>query len=226
MKYKLMEMVNYDTLLEKHAGIAFEKQYNLAEIIGENNWEIDMSTGLIYFGDELKFPMQILGSYSFDSGTWLWAWANEASNIPDSLLIETNRLKEIGETYNIEFLTMPEYNMEPTDVHALGLIASGEFNSSAYYAGNYGNGILLLTLKDESIENVPYNEQLRILSIYPEIISNFAINHRRTFKNYLDSKGYSIQEEGNKLTTNKGEGLISAEFDDMDRLVKINGEAK
>lgn len=221
-----MEIINYDTLLEKHAAIAFEKQYNLAEIIGENNWEIDMNTGSIRFGDDLNFPMQILGSYSFDSGTWLWAWDNEASSIPSNLLIDANKLKEIGETYNIDFLTMSEYKMEPTDIHALGLIASGEFNSSAYYAGNFGSGILLLTLKDELIEKVPYNEQLRILSIFPEITANFAVNHRRSLKNYLNAKGYLISEDGGKLTANKGVNTIYAQFDDLDRLSNIDGEIK
>lgn len=221
-----MEIINYDTLLEKYAAVAFEKQYNLAEIIGENSWEIDINTGLIHFGDDSKFPMQILGSYSFDSGTWLWAWANEVSSIPDNLLVEANKLKTLGETYNIEFLTMPEYEMEPTDIHALGLIASGEFNSSAYYAGNFGSGILLLTLKDESIDNVPHNEQLRILSIFPEITATFAVNHRRSLKNYLNAKGYTIYEDGNELIANKEESIIHADFDDMDRLAKINGEVK
>lgn len=221
-----MEIINYDTLLEKHAAVAFEKQYSLAEIIGDNNWEIDMNTGLIHFGDDIKFPMQILGSYSFSSGTWLWAWANEASNIPESLLVEATKLKELGESYNIEFLIMPEYKMEPTDIHALGLIASGEFDCNAYYAGNFGNGILLLTLKDDSIKNVSDNEQLRILNIFPEIISTFAVNHKRSLKHYLTAKGYTISEESSKLTANKGPDSIHAEFDDMDRLSKINGEVK
>lgn len=221
-----MEMMNYDTLLEEYAGVAFEKQYNLAEIIGNNDWQIDMNTGMISFGENHSFPMQILGSYAFDSETWLWAWANEASNIPENLLIEANELKKLGEDRNIEFLTMPEYKMESTDVHSLGLIASGKFGSSAYYAGNYGSGILLVTLKSEDVDNIPYNEQARILTVFSEIIKIFAVNHKRALKNYLEAKGYAIQENGNKYEATKEDKTINAEFDEKDRLVNLNSNLK
>lgn len=221
-----MEIINYDTLLEKHAGIAFEKQYNLSDVIGDRDWQIDMSTGLISFGGDYAFPMQILGSYAFDSGTWLWAWANEASGIPENLLGEANQLKRLGEDYNIEFLTKPQYKIEPTDVHALGLIASGEFGSSAYYAGNYGSGILLVTLKSEEIDNVQYNEQARILSVFPQVINTFSVNHKRSLKNYLEAKGYSFVEKDNRSEAQKADNTINAEFDDSGRLLKLNGEIK
>lgn len=219
-------METYDSLLEQYAGIAFEKQYNLAEIIGNNDWQIDMNTGFISFGNKLSYPMQILGTYSFESGTWLWAWANEASNIPDNLLVEAKELKELGEKYNIEFLTMPEYKMESVDVHALGLIASGKFCSSAYYAGNYGSGILLVTLNSTDVDNVQYNEQGRILRAFPQLISTFSLNHKRTLKNYLSAKGYNINEENNSVSAEKGQNILTAEFDDKDRMTKINGEIK
>lgn len=221
-----MEIINYDSLLEKYAGIAFEKQYSLSEIIGNNDWQLDMETGMISFGNNLSFAMQILGSYSFESGTWLWGWANETSNIPVNLLEDANRLKQLGEEYNIEFLTMPEYKIEPTDVHSLGLIASGRFATSAYYAGNYGNGIILVTLKSRIIEEVQYNDHARILSIFPELISVFAINHRRTFKNYLTGKGYTLTEEDSSIVAQKGENSIMATFDKDARLINIKGEIK
>lgn len=221
-----MEIINYDTLLEKYAGIAFEKQYSLSEVIGSNDWQIDLETGMISFGDNLNFPMQILGSYSFESGTWLWSWANESSNIPTHLLENANNLKRLGEEYNIEFLTMSEYKIEPTDIHSLGLIAAGRYATSAYYAGNYGSGIILVTLNSKTIEEIEYNEQARILSVYPELISVLAVNHKRSFENYLSMKGYILKEEDNSIVAKKGENIIKATFNKEDNLIKINGEIK
>ena len=221
-------MENYDTLLEKYAGVAFEKQYSLSDLIGDGDWNIDMESGSISFGDRFSAPMQMLGTYSFDSGTWLWAWANEASKIPSGLLSDANALRELGQEHNIEFLTMDEYKMEPTDVHSLGLIASGIFGASAYYAGNYGSGIALVTLKDERIDNAEYNEQARILSVFPEIARIFTVNHKRTLQNYLEAKKYIVDpgSDGNKLSAGKGINTLNAEFDDKDRLITINGKIK
>jgi len=221
-----MEIINYDTLLERYAGIAFEKQFSLAEIIGENDWNVDLNTGLLSFGSELSFPMQIIGTYSFESSTWLWGWANEASNIPENLLQEAKALKQLGEEHNIEFLKMPQYKIESVDVHALGFIASGKFGSSAYYAGNYGDGIILMTLKSQSVDELQYNEQARILTVFPQLISTFSVNHKRALKNYLQAKEYIINEKENVIEGKKGNNVIKADFDEMDRLINLSGDIK
>lgn len=220
-----MEIINYDTLFEQYAGIGFEKQYSLAEVIGDNDWSMDMEMGTISFG-EIEMPIQVLGTYSNHSATWLWGWANEASNIPTNLLQQANELKKLGEEYNIEFLTKEEYKIEPTDVHALGIIASGKFGSSAYYAGDFGDGIILVTLESPSVDDVDYNEQARILDVFPQIISIFGVNHKRALKNYLENKGYTAEEKNNLIKASKNDNTIIATFDENDRLAKLNGELK
>lgn len=221
-----MEIINYDTLLEQYAGVAFEKQRSLAEVVGDNGWQVDMDKGTISFGSKLSFPIQILGTYSYESETWLWAWANEDSNLPENLLVEANELREFGEKYNIEFLTMDEFTMENTDVHSIGLIASGKFGSSAYYAGDFGSGIILLTLNSKEVDAVQYDEQGRILTVFPEIVNVFAVNHRRALKNYLEAKGYGTTEGEGSLSGKKGDNVIEASFDEKGRLTSMNGEIK
>lgn len=221
-----LELINYDTLLEKHVGVSFDKQYNLSEIIGSNDWAVDMNIGLLSFGEGLDFSMQILGTYAFDSSTWLWAWANEASQIPTNLLMNASSLKQHGEDNNIEFLTKPEYKMEQEDVHSLGMIASGFCNASAYYAGNYGSGILLVTLASNKVDSVKSIEQARVMSVIPDMISNFAVNHTRSIGNYLTAKAYSIEQNEQKLIARKGDNSIVIDFDETGRMASINGEIK
>lgn len=220
-----MEIINYDTLFEQYAGIGFEKQYSLSEVIGDNAWNVDMETGLISFG-EIEMAIQILGTYSHQSGTWLWAWANEASNIPENLLKQANELKALGEEYNIEFLIKDEYKTEATDVHALGIIASGKFGSSAYYAGDFGDGIVLVTLESPLVDEVEYNEQARILKTFPEIISIFGINHKRTLANYLKAKGYTLKELEYEIFATKDDNALEASFDEQQRLTSLKGKLK
>ena len=49
-------------LIERFGGIAFDKQYDFATVIGNNNWNIDMTKEEISFGANLDFPMQVLGT--------------------------------------------------------------------------------------------------------------------------------------------------------------------
>lgn len=220
-----MEIINYDTLFEQYAGIGFEKQYSLAEVIGDHAWNVDMTTGLLSFGD-IEMPIQLLGTYSHQEGTWLWAWANEASGIPENLLKQANELKKLGEDYNVEFLTKEKYKIEATDVHALGIIASGKFGSSAYYAGDFGDGIALMTLESDLVDEVKYNEQARILKTFPEIISIFGINHKRTLANYLTAKGYTLKELDFEIFASKKDDALEASFDDQQRLTSLKGKVK
>jgi hypothetical protein len=45
-----------------------------------------LAAGIATFGDDLRFPLQLLGSESHLGGTWLWAWADAQSNLPPALL--------------------------------------------------------------------------------------------------------------------------------------------
>ena len=49
-------------LIERFGGIAFDKQYDFATVIGNNKWNIDMTKEEISFGANLDFPMQVLGT--------------------------------------------------------------------------------------------------------------------------------------------------------------------
>lgn len=219
-----MDIKNYDTLFEKNGGIGLEKQFSLSEVIGDRNWQMDIDTRTLIFGGDITMDMEILGSYSYQSGTWLWIWANEQAGYPDAVTESARQFKAMGEEYNIEFLIKDEYKIEPIDVHALGIIASGEFNASAYYAGDYGEGIALMLVKSALVDSLDYNEEARILTTFPQLISNFTVNHRRALIAYLEAKGYGYTEKGKELVANKRGNEIVATFDNENRLSKLNGE--
>jgi hypothetical protein len=51
----------------------------LSDLIGERGWQLDLTSGTVTFGDDLRYHIQILGTERHDDGTWLWAWASEAN---------------------------------------------------------------------------------------------------------------------------------------------------
>ena len=72
-------------LIERYGGIALDKQLAFGEAIGNNNWNVDMTQGTISFGEDLTFPVQVLGTISHSSQTWLWAWANPKSGVSENV---------------------------------------------------------------------------------------------------------------------------------------------
>lgn len=218
--------MEYKKLLEQYGGIGFEKQNSLFELIGESDWNVDLDTGILTFSNGEKFPIQILGSYGYNAETWLWQWANENSTNEGAVLSDAIKLKEYGNKNSIEQFVTAEFNCTTTEVHLLGIIASGILKSSAYYCGDYGDGIALMTIKSDKVDKVAFNEVQRIVSTFSSLISVCEMNHRETFANYLHAKGYSLTLNNEKTIASKGENEIIASFDEFNRLTDINTTIK
>lgn len=210
--------------LEKFGANALDKQRNLFAIIGENSWNIDMEKEEITFGQNLTFPIQALGSFSYSSETWLWIWENKAGGYAESVMKQALELKKYGEENNIDLLKVGKFDAINSDLHLIGMITSEMFDSSSYYLADYGEGILVVTIESNTIDNFQNEEHVRILTVFPELISSFEVNnHKTALTNYLTLKGYEIKSEGNKVKAKKNEKEIIAEFNDESLLIKLNG---
>lgn len=210
-------------LLERYGGIVFDKQLEFGDLIEDNNWNINIADAEISFGSNLVFPIQVLGTISHSSQTWLWAWANTKSGLTENVIQQALKLKKYGEDNEIAILKNDTFDFSKEDLHLIGTIASGINNSSAYYICDYGQGAMMVTIKSDKIDTVRKDNHFRILTVFPELISQFEMNHNRALTNYLTDKGYDIAENGAKLTATKNGETITAEFDEQSRLTKLNG---
>jgi len=210
-------------LLERYGGIGFERQLDFADLIGSNSWNVDMQKGEMDFGPGLVFPIQVLGSFSHSSETWLWAWANTQSGIPQKLLQQALQLQKYGADNEIDLLNISQFDATKDDMHMIGMVASGMFGASAYYIADYGQGALVVTIKSDLIDKVQKNDHYRIPTVFPQLISQFEMNHKAALSNYLMAKGYKVTENDRKLTGSKNGNTITAEFDELDRLTKLSG---
>lgn len=212
--------------LEKFGASALEKQRNLYDVTGGLSWNVDMDKEEITFGDHLTFSMQVLGSFSHSSETWLWIWENKAGGYAESVMKQALLLKQYGEENNIDLLTVGKFDAVENDLHLIGMIAVEMFNGSGYYLGNYGQGTMVVTIKSDIIDKVESEELARILTVFPELISTFEIqNHKNAFTNYLTQKGYQLTLNGNEIKAEKNENVINAVFNENNLLTKLNGNS-
>jgi hypothetical protein len=212
-------------LLERYAALAYDKQNDLYEVIGDNSWNADTEAGTISFGPELVFPLQILGTFSASSQTWLWAWANAQSELPARLLAQAEQLRAYGEQHGIELLTASEFDATEQDLHLVGIIASGMFEASGYYLADYGQGIMVVTVESELIDQVPKNDFARIPHAFPQVISAFEMQHRPAFIHYLTQKGYAVTETADSVSAVVDAGTLTATFDPLGRLANLQGRS-
>ncbi|WP_324027861.1 hypothetical protein QSV08_07910 [Maribacter sp. BPC-D8] len=225
-KFKAIDKTDYtslEELIEQHAGLSFEKQLVFGDVIGSNAWELDMGKGNIIFGD-LDFPIQIIGSLSFNDSSWMWGWANAKSGMPENLLVQSNQLKEIGHEKGIKELTDGHFNVEEGFEHKIGMMACGLFNSKSYYCANYGQGTLVVTIEDDKIPEIDKSRIEKVLTNFPQLISAVDLNHKNTFKNYLIDRDFELNISDHKIEGIKNGKVLTAEFDELNRLKSLNGK--
>ncbi len=210
-------------LLERYACMAWEKQKDFAEIIGNHNWNVDMGKGEISFGSELHFPIQVLGTISHAAQSWLWAWANTRSGLSQQIIEQSLQLKAYGEVNNISLLSSDSFDFSKDELHIIGMIASGMSGASSYYIADYGQGAMVVTIKSELIDKQRKDSHHAILTVFPQVISQYEMNHRLALKHYLTAKGYTITESGPELSGTRNGDTIQATFDELSRLTQLKG---
>ncbi|MFC4102645.1 DUF6882 domain-containing protein [Paenibacillus xanthanilyticus] len=206
-------------LIERYGGAAIEKQFAIGDTIADLDWNVDMTVGTATFGSDLTFPIQMLGSVSHQSDTWLWAWANTQAQISPNILKQAHLLKAYGMKNNIPELTQTKVFATNYEGHVLASIASGMFKSRFYYAGNYGAGTAFFTidLMEEDLKKHP--EQ--VLTVFPQLIQTFELDHRKALSFYLKDKGFTTNESKDSITAFTAELTVKANFDEINRMTNL-----
>ncbi len=212
-------MTTITELFERHAALAFEKQLALGELLGEHDWWLDLNAGTISFSQRYTFPMQVLGTESEQSHTWLWAWANRQSNIPPRLLAAASALHDLGVREQITTLIEAQLSLDQISGHELAMLASGVTQADGYYRCPYEGGAAYVLISAPEIAALLSNEATRIISVFTQLIGIFALDHRRTLQAYLETKGYRLNASGNVVNAVGPQGAtLRAVFDAVGRV--------
>lgn len=188
------------------------------------DWHFDLDGGVLYFADQQHWRVQLLGTESEASNTWLWAWANTESNIPAHLLVASLALKAYGERHGIPELTTPELTLDRVDPHTLALLASGVCDANAYYRCPYEGGALYVLIMDENFPTCPDPPLRRVATVFPQAIASLDIpDHEAALCGYLDHYGLDHEHTDNQIVVRgeDGQPLLTATFDDQKRLTSL-----
>ena len=213
-------------LVERYIGIAYDKKMSMEEVLTGTSWNLDLNAGIITFGPERVFPMQVLGSFDKSTEIWTWGWANEKTKIPEPLLLQARQLREYGEEHQIQMFTLPQFNSSISDLYFLGSIAVGLFESSASYMADYGGGMLLVTMESAEIDQFPKADLERIPRVFTQITAGYAMEHRAALLHYLARKGYTAIETGHIISAEVDGGSIVATFSDEGRITNMRAVGK
>lgn len=209
-------------LFETHAALSLEKQHALSELIGDHAWNLQLDAGTLSFGQQHTFDIQILGTESTVSQTWLWAWANRGNEIPARLLDCAQEVRELGQTQDISEFTVEQSPLEVVSGHYLALIACGLCRADCYYRAPYEGGAVFVLLRAPEVRAKLGESAERLAMVFRQLISEFDVNHRKAFASYVAQKRYAVQQTANQITaTSPAREKVAATFDRIGRLTDL-----
>jgi len=167
----------------------------------------------------------LLGTEADADNTWLWAWANEESNLPDEILHDCRAIRAAGEDKQLEELTLPSFPSEEVDGHSLALFSSGFIGDCAYYRGPHPGGAVFFLVKDlprELLENIPSRHALTSIM---QMIYTFDVNHRELIESLFREAKYEIfSDSASVVGTAPDGGMIDVTFDEQGRITGMQGK--
>jgi hypothetical protein len=216
-------MPTFEQLFAEHVATGMARQLALADHLGERDWQLDLGTGQATFGTDLRYDIQLLGSESQSDESWLWAWANEASNIPPALLRLCNWLRDLGHREDVPEFTQRGFSLSRADGHRLALVAAS-ITGRPYYRGPYDGGAVFFHLEGTPEElSAPVRPE-RALTVLQQVISAFPVDHRTASRAFLHQQGWRVDETADAITAQDRTGTtLHLEFDHLGRLSKLSG---
>lgn len=210
---------------ERCALASLEKREKLLALAGEHFLELDLDAGMARFSDRGPFPFQVLGTESENSLSWLWAWADEQTEMPDGLMRSSREMRAWLEANGMTELTTPSVDLDLADGIQLAVVASDVCKASAFYRDTYEGGSLLLLLFGSEIIAQPDLDRQAFIRLLADLASRYEFDQRNAVVSYFEGKGLPCAATDFSVNAQLSNGeRILAEFGADRRLQLLNGE--
>lgn len=114
-------------------------------------WSLNQSEGVLRFLDSegtirIETPVVIVGTFSTQSSTWMWGWANQS--LASGLTAATTAIRDYGETNQIEDFVQPKIECDENEAWAMAAASWKLLGGSGIYRGPTGAGYAFLLMKN------------------------------------------------------------------------------
>lgn len=151
--------MHYETLTERAMN---ELQLRTEAAVGlyrlhERSWNVDQETGTIIFdhenGTRVTAPLQIIGTYNPEDGTWLWAW--DHPSILEPLRAHAETVRRYGAKHGIAELTSARLECSEADCWRFAALACHLNDAQGAYRGPTGGPLVFLTYGTATLTKIP-----------------------------------------------------------------------
>jgi hypothetical protein len=120
--------------------------------LGAADWAVDQDTGLITFTGKKMVataPVQIVGTYYTQDGTWLWGW--DHPSVADELAEHARRVHDFGAEHSLDTLTTRKVACTEDEAWEFAALACHLCGAQGAYRGPAGTALVFMTFGEVTL---------------------------------------------------------------------------
>ena len=157
-------------------------QNHAGKCVGKGqNWNVDFTTGTIAFGED-RFPIQLIGTESNTSHTWMWGW-NNVNHLPEDLIALPKEMLNKGEEWNLDPLRLSKFELNDIfNGHNMSVAACGLSDQNYfYYRAPHKDGAIFLAVSNATEEVFAPVDMDEFINLTVECAQQFLPLHHKIF---------------------------------------------
>ena len=119
----------------------------------EETWHVDQNAGTItfYFADSLQAvaPIQVVGTYNREDGTFLWGW--DHPSVPEPLRGHARLAREFGERHGMASLVERKVSCSEEEAWEFTALAARLGEASGAYRADTGGPLVFMTFGEVTL---------------------------------------------------------------------------
>ena len=168
------------------------------QVVKDQNWRVDFSGGVLYFGDQ-AYSLQLIGSEASSNDSWLWGWEN-INGLPKSLLRLVDSTKAVGERWKLDPLTMAQFALNDTfNGHSLSVVTCGLADRHCYYRCPHSGGAVFVAFSGVPDSVFAPVDAQKFLSITMQCVQQFDVDHKAFVEGFLTWNNTHYDWDGRTL---------------------------
>lgn len=195
------DRTSFFDLFSLSAAAMISRQNKMGElVVGDNNWSYDIRNRQLAFGGN-RFSAGILGTENEREHTWLWAWANTESNLPELAAAPSRRARRalagVQEFSEGKFMLEDELHT----AHNLAMVSCAVNDKPVcYYRCPYDGGAMFVQPEGLPVEVFAPVSQTDLMRTFLEVIGALYCDHRLLAAGFLYMNGNEFIEEEDSIT--------------------------
>jgi|GEM_PF-6465512 len=215
-----LDVSAYEADVIEHVLVGRARARMLEDLRDGTPWNADLERGELELGATV-YRAQILGTFSLESGTFLWAWANPGSDGWTNSLTVANGLRARGAQPGQAVFAEASIAAGWVNPNELAYVSGELAGGHPVFVGGYDGGaaFLLLTSLRLDVQQLPLAYLPGILADLPSVTTG---DPRRCTRRFAERLGFAVAETPSSTSATRTDGGFRVSYDGYGRIAEVS----